>query len=618
MQEASSWLHSNMMRAFEIVYRGSRKPLIEWIKGKQPSSALDSLRDAVHAAASIVLEDYFSSLAPKYPQFSILLTHENRLQAVREAIRGIIGTTMNKQSRAVLDGLGLMEGDTLVPSGSLYAREIIDILGAGEAGDKVINRSELISDVHGVPYFMPDTFRLEPELLAVVLVALVYTGDIILSIPDKSLDASNVQDVAGLDIEELAAFKHVKRPKEWNVSGIRSLLELLELPPGKAQGITQGDAHAVADVQSRLRERVDELLHIQRNLDEGFRFWTSPLFEDDERGGYKRQLADAKEFLDGLQQFDTSGKFKNFRYSRQEVQSHSEGMEVLKELKQVRELLQDFEGLVSYLSTAHAVLPEDSDLHEKMSHVKRDVMGLLKDEKARVKQQTREDMKRRLEEVKEEYKREYMRLHRRVRLAASGDKKKKNLLHDVRLKELDALSTVDLLPHQGLTRFRDELASIKTCYNLTESDLDANPVCPHCGFKPLQEDCSIEVDHLLGQMDGRIDKLHDSWVQTLLSNLEDPTVQQNFELLKDDQKRMIQEFLSSKSLPDEVNGAFVETVQQLLSGLYKIPVDMEELKSALFTDGSPLQPEELEERFQHFVKTKLGTKEQRKVRFVLE
>jgi hypothetical protein len=45
---------------------------------------------------------------------------------------------------------------------------------------------------------------------------------------------------------------------------------------------------------------------------------------------------------------------------------------------------------------------------------------------------------------------------------------------------------------------------------------------------------------------------------------------------------------------------------------------MEELKSALFTDGSPLQPEELEERFQQFVKTKMGTKEQRKVRFVLE
>ena len=81
------------------------------------------------------------------------------------------------------------------------------------------------------------------------------------------------------------------------------------------------------------------------------------------------------------------------------------------------------------------------------------------------------------------------------------------------------------VPHQSLTRFRDELASIKTCYNLTEGDLEANPVCPHCGFKPLKEDCSIEVDHKMSQMDGRIDTLHDSWVKSLVSNLQDPTVQ---------------------------------------------------------------------------------------------
>ena len=296
LQEASTWLHKNMMRAFEIVYRGTRKPLIEWIKGKQPSSDLDSLRDAVNSAASVILEEYFNSLAPKYPQFSLLLTRENRLQAVREALRGIIGSTMNKQSRAVLDGLGLLEGESLVPSYSPYAREVIDLLSAGDAGDKVVNRGDLIYDVHGIEYFMPDTYRLEPELLVVVLVALVYTGDIILSIPGKSLDASNVQDVAGLDIEELAAFKHVKRPKEWNVSGIRALCELLELPPGKAKTLTQGDNQTVADVQTRLRERVEELLLIQRTLDEGFRFWTSPLFEEDERAEYKRQLAMQRSF----------------------------------------------------------------------------------------------------------------------------------------------------------------------------------------------------------------------------------------------------------------------------------------------------------------------------------
>jgi hypothetical protein len=174
-----------MMRAFEIVYRGTRKPLVEWIKGKQPSSELYSLRDAVNSAASVLLEDYFSSLAPKYPQFSIPLTRENLLQGVREAIRGILGTSMNKQSRAILDGLGLLEGESLAPAYSPYAMELIDILQASDEGDKGINRSEVISDVHGIEYFRPDTYRLEPELLVVVLVALVYTGGIRPAVKDQ-------------------------------------------------------------------------------------------------------------------------------------------------------------------------------------------------------------------------------------------------------------------------------------------------------------------------------------------------------------------------------------------------------------------------------------------------
>ncbi|MDY7030218.1 MAG: DUF6079 family protein, partial [Spirochaetota bacterium] len=218
----------------------------------------------------------------------------------------------------------------------------------------------------------------------------------------------------------------------------------------------------------------------------------------------------------------------------------------------------------------------------------------------------------------EEYIEDYLQLHRKVRLTAAGDKKKKNLMNDARLKELNSLAAIELLPHQGLVSFMDNLAGIKTCFNLTEGDLETSPICTHCDFKPISEKCDIEVDHLLSQMDARLDTLHSAWIQTLLNNLQDPTVQQNFELLKDDQKEVVETFLSTKSLPEKVEGVFIETVQQLLSGLFKIPVKIDELQDALFTDGSPLQPEELEERFHAFVQDKLSGKEQRKVRFVLE
>jgi hypothetical protein len=119
-------------------------------------------------------------------------------------------------------------------------------------------------------------------------------------------------------------------------------------------------------------------------------------------------------------------------------------------------------------------------------------------------------------------------------------------------------------------------------------------------------------------MDEKLEQLHQTWINTLHRNLQDPTVARNLELLKDDQRRMIDNFIKSKSLPDEVSGMFVETVQELLSGLYKIPLTLEELKTSLFPDGSPLTPDELKARFNTYLQNKLESREQNKVRFVLE
>jgi hypothetical protein len=616
--QAFSWLQKQMMWSFEVVYRGTRKPLIEWIKGKQPAANLDSLRDAVNAAASICFESYFSALCPEYPQFSVLITGENMVQAVTDALRGIIGGNRSRQSRAVLDALKLLEGEQLLPANSPYAKHVLSMMGPNDEPERVINRSEIIEEVHGVEYFAPDIYRLEPELLVVVLAALVYSGDIILSVPGKTLDASNIQDIAGISVEELKAFKYIKKPKEWNVGGLRALFELLGMSPGNAQKITLSDTSIVRDLQSTIREKVEELLATERAIEDGMQFWTTPLLSTQERMDHKKELEKVRAFLDGLQQFDTPGKFKNFRFSEREIKEYALGIKLLKELKLLRSMLHDVEPIVSYLSTAQVVLPEESTLQEQMKEEQTNIVNLLKDDEKRVQPNLLSDLKDRLGKLKKKHIREYIELHRKVRLTADGDKKKKKLMHDVRLKELDILSTINLLPHQGLAQFKNELASMETCYTLSESDLEQSPVCPHCGFKPLQEDCSISVDHHLRQMDEKLETLYNSWINTLYNNLQDPAVRQNFELLKGEQKEVVEAFLQSKNLPDEVSGTFVETLQDLLSGLYKIPVDIEELKAALFKDGSPLKPEELKERFNTYMQNKLESREQSKIRFVLE
>src|SRR5690606_26553455 len=95
-----------------------------------------------------------------------------------------------------------------------------------------------------------DRFRLEPEWLAVLLAALVHSGDLVLAIPGKKLDATNLAQLSATPLDELINFKHIERPKDWNLPALKALFELLDEPPGRAQALTQGGIDAGKAVQT--------------------------------------------------------------------------------------------------------------------------------------------------------------------------------------------------------------------------------------------------------------------------------------------------------------------------------------------------------------------------------
>jgi hypothetical protein len=63
---------------------------------------------------------------------------------------------------------------------------------------------------------------------------------------------------------------------------------------------------------------------------------------------------------------------------------------------------------------------------------------------------------------------------------------------------------------------------LKSCFALTEQELEASPVCPHCNFKPGAVVPKPPAATMLDALDGELDKLVENWAQTLLANLEDP------------------------------------------------------------------------------------------------
>ena len=229
-----------MTTAFEVVYQGKSKPLLGWTKGKSiGSGGRINVRDVVNAVGSVCLAPHFEELAPNYPSFSVLITTANREQATQDALKAIAGGSRTKQAAAVLDALELLDGERLDAARSKYAAQIVDSLKRKGHG-QVVNRAELVQETHGVEYFAPDSFRLEPEWLVVLLAGLVHSGDLVLAIPGRKFDAINLAQLASAPLDELIGFKHIERPKDWNLPALKALFELLGQAPGLAQSLTQG------------------------------------------------------------------------------------------------------------------------------------------------------------------------------------------------------------------------------------------------------------------------------------------------------------------------------------------------------------------------------------------
>ncbi len=617
LRKLTGWLRDHLTTAFDVTYQGKARPLLEWVKGKLvvTGGTRANVRDIVNTVGSVCLAAHFEDQSLDYPFFSILITGENREQAAQDALRCLKGSFQTKQGTAVLDALELLDGDQIKPQRSRYAKHIMDLLSK-KAHGQVLNRSEVIHDVLGVEY--EKRFRLEPEWMVVILAALVYSGDITLSLPGRKFDANTLDDLCATPIGDLVGFKHIERPKEWNVPALKALFELLGLAPGLAVQVTQGDDSPVQQLMTEADKRVKRIVLAQQQLQGGLLFWGKGLLDEAERAGHKQRLDGVKAFLESLQPYNTAGKLKNFRYDTAEVTAQKAGLDALDEIESLADLIAGVGPKAAYLSTAEAVLPASHPWISSMQNSRSDLLAQIGNPKKRAAPSFRQELLQRLGEIKVAYVEAYLTAHGKARLGVLEDKRKAELTKDKRISQLQKLSTIDLMPRQQLTDFQERLAALKTCYALTKQDLDAVAICPHCDFRPSGELVAAPVGGQIGQMDDELDRLHASWTQTLLANLEDPTTKQHLNLLKPVQRKLIEGFLKARKLPADLSQDFIKAIQEVLSGLQKVIIKLEDLKTALLASGSPCTLGEMKKRFDEYLALVAKGKDPAKVRVVLE
>lgn len=623
LQKIVQWLQQHV-EAFQVTWQGKTKSISNWLKGKvnqdrfMKRDETINFRDLVNTVATVCLAPDFHDKAPEYPFFRVLITSANRFQAAQDALRSIGSQNRTRQATAVLDALELLDGERIDTDKSRYARRILEMFREKGHG-QVINRSELFTNNYGIEYFAPGKYRLEEEFVMVLLVALVFSGNIILTIPGKKFNATDMRDLIATDIEALKNFKHLEEPKEWNLPGLKILVELLDMAPGSVQALVSNDETALQTLLQCADSMTNRLVQAVNLLHSGIIFWGRDI------AGHLTvhisALEAAKNFFDSLSVYNSLGKLKNFHDSAQDISSHANALAVLKEIEALHELAQKLNPFVSWLNTAEAVLPNDhpwldqilaarNNFHEKLQKAGRpgnaDIPTLAHTTSFE------------LQSLKKKYIVAYSDMHRKTRLGMNDDTRKKHLQNDQRLKTLNTLSIIDLLPRQQLIAFREELARLVSCPSLTEQDLEKSPICPHCNFRPAAEKLTSAGTMHLEKLDQDLENMLQSWAIALLENLEDPTTQSKLELLQEQERYLLQAFMESKQLPVPVDDTFVQALRAALSSLTKVEIHVEDIHQALLQTKGPAKPEEIKRRFAEYIDKKSRGLEPDKVRIVIE
>jgi hypothetical protein len=198
-------------------------------------------------------------------------------------------------------------------------------------------------------------------------------------------------------------------------------------------------------------------------------------------------------------------------------------------------------------------------------------------------------------------------------------KTKAGLIDDTRLKQLELLSSIPILPSNELGAFRDGLGALKTCSSLVESNLATKPQCPHCDFSPKAEQLGFNSPtSALANLDQKLDTLLDAWSKRLREEFQDPiTRAEGLGLVPEKQRTRIISFADGGELPDPLDADFVSAMREALSGLSKVEITLPDLKSALLLGGSPATVDDLKKRFDQLITTHIKGKDQSKVRFVV-
>ena len=645
LRQLMRWLRENLTNQLQISYRGVTRTVAQVLAQTRSSASRDP-EELIKVVSAHLLAPNFGDVYPDYPGFSRLtqpISEAGRSASAQDAIRYIALRTRTNLAIGVLDGLGLLDGEENVRCGdSPYARYFLEKLLSKPDPNQVVNQGEVIEQVAGglKPVYKDLHFKLEPEWVAVVLAALVFDGQITLTLGGNvTLDAGNVERAATTAVADLADFRYYGRPKDLPLSAWKLIFDGMGLQSSRLQS-DQTRIAAVQELQARVQSELQQVVAWQAQVQSGLKLWNEPLFTDTldystqsgqlvthgdlpaeslARTDLLPTLRQSKEFLETLSRFNTPGKLRNLRLSAAEIGSGLTARRAALGTQQIIDFVAQLQPVAAYLAEAQANLPADHDWVQTSQANKNDLLNSLR---GTAKGQGAFDLarwQRRLEELRQQYEQVYAGLHRQQVLGPAEDDRRVRIMQDSRVSQLKSLADIDILSSAELQGWMTAISGIRTCRQFHDGLLADSPTCPHCNFRPAQAGSGASAGQQLAFLDERLDIMLMQWHSALSDALRSETATQSVAGMTPQERQPLDAYLASDDPFNQVLPAsLVHAANQALRGIDTVDLTVDGLIEALKAGGLPCTVEQLMQRFTVYLQRSMVSHDRNNTRLTID
>lgn len=634
------WLREHLVQHLVVRCQGDARKMGE-ILAETRSSASEGIREVINLAAAHCLEPIFDEAYPHYPAFTRatdLITEDARDTTAMQAIRGIAGLRRTALADAVLDGLRLFDAqDNIRPYDSPYARHLLALLEL-KPENQVVNRSEVLDIVAGGvdrPIVKDIEFSLEPPWVAVVMAALIYSGDIEATYGSKRVDAGSVRELATMSMSDLIGFRHYQKPPSVPVGRWVDIFETLELPPGLVRD-ENSRPQAIRDLQRVVGEELERIVSLEHRINQGLSLWHDSLFTDtliQTQGGVvigsvrptvplkksdvQPYLRAYKSLLERLKPFDTPGKMRNLSVLPEAVADARKGRADARRLEHLVDLIGSLQGPVAYLATAGSHWNDQDSFADELATAHRELMDDLRRMGNGERPVAPGAWPGRLAGLKDRHIKAYAASHRRAVLGPVDDDQREALYRSEALRKVLALDQLNLLPSGDLGAWKRRVTDLAVCREFHEGLLQTEPVCPRCRHSPRASQGAPNAREVLNDLVTRLDQMLEDWQQAVLQALESDVAIASLEAMTPAERRVIETFQKRPDAPTLPEG-FVDAANKALSGIESLPISLEALEAALREGGLPCTVAEFRERLFAYLQQATRGRDESRTRLTLQ